>query len=99
MVNTFHRFLYFQFQGIPSWLEGIDFATRYANGSRPDDVVFVDVGGGDGQEAEKLLKSTPNLSGKVILQDLETQLKRAPDVQGVEKMVYDYFTEQPVKGK
>lgn len=97
-AHIIHKFFQMQFQNIPSWLDGIDFQSTYANSSTSSDVVFVDVGGGNGQECEKLRAKTPNLVGRVIHQDLAGVLERAPSVEGVEKMVHDYFTPQKVEG-
>jgi hypothetical protein len=94
-----HRFFQHQFQGVRSWLDDIDFKATYAQNIRNEDVAFVDVGGGNGQESEKLIKRVPDIVGKVIHQDLPGVLERAPSTEGVQKMAYDYFTEQPVKGE
>ena len=87
-----------QFKGIPSWLDEIDFVDMYAKGAKEEDAIFVDVGGGNGQESEKLRLKVPNLVGRVIHQDLPGPLERAPKIEGVEKMEYDYTGEQTVKG-
>jgi hypothetical protein len=87
-----------QFKGLPSWIDGIDFKSTYAKGVTPEHVIFVDVGGGNGQESEKLRTMVPDLTGRVINQDLSGPLDRAPNLDGVEKMIYDYTGEQTVKG-
>lgn len=97
-AQIIHSFFTAQFKSIPSWLDGIDFANTYAKDVTASDVVFVDVGGGNGQECEKLRAKTPSLVGKVIHQDLAGPLERAPKIDGVEKMVYDYFGPQKVTG-
>ena len=61
--------------------------------------MFVDVGSGFGQECERLINNVPSLVGRVIAQDLQSVIEKAPDIEGVEKMVYDYFGEQVVKGR
>ncbi|KAF2098173.1 S-adenosyl-L-methionine-dependent methyltransferase [Rhizodiscina lignyota] len=96
--QKFHRFMEVQFKGIPSWLDDIDFISMYAKGAKANDVVFVDVGGGNGQESGKLRVKVPNLVGKVVVQDLPGPLNRAPEISGVEKMEYDYTGEQTIKG-
>jgi hypothetical protein len=60
-------------------------------------VIFVDVGGGYGQKALALKEAFPNLPGRVIVQDLPGPIERAPKVQGIEFMVHDFYTEQPIK--
>ncbi|KAI9707878.1 MAG: hypothetical protein M1820_004484 [Bogoriella megaspora] len=63
-----------------------------------DKPVFVDVGGGTGQQCMALKEKFPRLPGRVILQDLSAPIEEASVSNGVEKMVYDFFTPQPVKG-
>ncbi|KAF2185209.1 S-adenosyl-L-methionine-dependent methyltransferase [Zopfia rhizophila CBS 207.26] len=61
------------------------------------DVIFVDVGGGYGQKAIALKEAFPDLPGRIIVQDLPMSIERAPKVEGIEFMVHDFFTEQPIK--
>lgn len=63
----------------------------------PDTPVFVDVGGGIGQQCQALKARFPDMVGRVILQDLGPPISMAVPVEGVEKMVYDFWTPQPVK--
>lgn len=73
---------------------------RLVDGFRPgDDAVFwVDVGGGYGQRTQSLKNSMPDLPGRLIVQDLAPSIDAAPKIEGIELMVHDFFTEQPVKG-
>ena len=64
-----------------------------------DGAVFVDVGGGTGQQCVALKEKFPDLPGKVILQDLPAVIAEAKLPEGIETMVYDFFTPQPVKGE
>ncbi|KAF2103469.1 putative O-methyltransferase [Rhizodiscina lignyota] len=93
-----HRYFTAQFKDLPSWLDGIDFAIGFAKGASSEDVLLVDVGGGNGQESELLRSKFPDCLGRVILQDLPAVLERAPELKRIEKMAHDYFTEQPVHG-
>lgn len=61
--------------------------------------VFVDIGGGTGQQCIALKDRFPGLPGKVILQDLPLVVAAAVIPEGVEAMAYDFFTLQPVKGE
>jgi len=63
-------------------------------------VLIVDVGGGPGQELIGFQRAYPDIPGRLVLQDLRITLDRIekPPV-GVEKMEYDFFTPQPIKGK
>lgn len=88
-----------QFSTLPTWLDVVDFQTEMAKGSGDDDVVFVDVGGGNGSQIAALKKSWPDIKGRMILQDQAYVLERAMEVEGMDKITYDFLTEQPVKGK
>lgn len=61
---------------------------------------MVDVGGGKGHDLILLKNMYPDLKGRMILQDMPFVIKQAgvlPD--GLESMVYDFFTPQPIVGK
>lgn len=64
--------------------------------------VFVDVGGGFGQQSAGLLGAFPHLGGKIVLQDLPQTLAHLPPgvvvPEGIEAQPHNFFTEQPVKG-
>jgi hypothetical protein len=80
-----------------------DFGKLDTSDNRP---VLVDVGGGGGQSIMAIMAAHPNLASKpekFILQDLPDPIAVARTAgrlpEGVVKMVHDFFTEQPVKGK
>jgi hypothetical protein len=63
-------------------------------------VLLVDVGGGNGQATTAIRALCPGIKGKMILQDQQHVLDAInTPLSGVEKMGYDFFTIQPVKGK
>jgi ubiquinone/menaquinone biosynthesis C-methylase UbiE len=70
----------------------------------PSRAFIVDVAGGRGQSLLQIKKEIETAGGemakgRVILQDRKPVLDAIPDEQlpGVEKMVIDFFTPQPVK--
>ncbi|GAB1212356.1 hypothetical protein ATERTT37_001494 [Aspergillus terreus] len=65
--------------------------------ARDDEVVFVDIGGGNGHECLRLQAAYPELTGKLVLQDLPEVIARAPEIPGVENMACDIFKPQPVQ--
>ncbi|KAJ5817766.1 hypothetical protein N7447_007774 [Penicillium robsamsonii] len=88
-----------QLMSIPrdgSWLDVMPFEDE-ANDTT-DRKLFVDIGGNIGHQCARLLAKHPKLAGRVVLQDLEETIRRAPEVNGVDFMVHDFFTQQPVKG-
>lgn len=88
-----------QFSSLPTWLDVASELVGNVRVSDAEDVVFVDVGGGNGSQLAALKKVFPDLKGRMILQDRPDVLSRAVQVDGMEKMPYDFETEQPVKSE
>ena len=66
-----------------------------------DLVALVDVGGGYGHFLEGVLKACPDLSERIVLQDLQPTLDGIDPSSGLESetMAHDFFTPQPIFGK
>ena len=66
----------------------------------PTTVVAVDIGGGTGMGISRIRSYCCSLPGKFILQDQAHVIQSAdPRGNGIEKMAYDFFEEQPIRGK
>ena len=72
--------------------------TEFVLNSDPATPLFVDIGGGIGHQCLALRKRLPNVPGRVIFQDLLPVIAQAIQVEGVEPMVHDFMSEQPIKG-
>jgi demethylsterigmatocystin 6-O-methyltransferase len=86
-------------EGHRDWTDFYPAADRLGRGASADPaaVMMVDVGGGQGHQAQALKAKFPQLPGRFVVQDLAQGLpKHAP--AGVECMRHDFFREQPVKG-
>ncbi|KAL1643847.1 hypothetical protein SLS61_009075 [Didymella pomorum] len=86
-----------QFQSLPSWLDVVAFDSEVAQDARRGDVLFVDVGGGNGSQCAALRERFPSLQGRIVLQDRPAVLENAAVIEGVEKMAHNFLTEQPLK--
>ncbi|KAM0542658.1 hypothetical protein ACHAPJ_012690 [Fusarium lateritium] len=95
--GAFHRFMEAQFASLPIWLDVVDFEPEMAKDIPPTEVAFVDVGGGAGHQCGALKNKLPELKGRVILQHRPEVLQKALPIDGMEKVGYDFLTEQPVK--
>ncbi|KAK4449810.1 S-adenosyl-L-methionine-dependent methyltransferase [Podospora aff. communis PSN243] len=90
--------------GRPSWYEEGFYPVeeRLLGGMEEGGAVLVDVGGGLGHDLEGFDKVWGERVGKgrLVLQDLERVISQIGEGGGgrVERMVYDFYTEQPVKG-
>lgn len=97
--GAFHRFMEAQFASLPSWLTVVPFDSELAQSTTAETPTFVDVGGGKGQQCVALYEKFPQLAGRIVLQDRAAVLDEAITSSRVERMAYDYLTEQPVKGE
>ncbi|KAL7940964.1 S-adenosyl-L-methionine-dependent methyltransferase [Trichoderma barbatum] len=81
------------------WVDVVRFDEEIAQNVSNNEVVFVDIGGGDGAQCLEVQK-VHKLGGRLIMQDRAAVVDKAEKAReaGVETMVYDFFTEQPVKG-
>lgn len=61
--------------------------------------LLVDVGGNTGYDAASFKGKNPHIKGRCVVQDLPETLASSVAPQGIERMVYDIFTPQPVKGE
>ena len=86
-----------QRHGMPTWLDVYP-VEKKINHLSPEKPLFVDIGGGLGHQSIALRKRFPQLSDRVILQDIPQTLIHAIQDENVEIMEYDFFTEQPLKG-
>lgn len=85
--------------GKKTWMDVVDFKSLVKD-SDAETPVFVDVGGGIGSQCALLKAKSPNLIGRVILQDLPVVIEHhALSIDGVQKMAFDFWGEQPIKGK
>ena len=101
ILNDFNAFLSAQREGRAYWLDFYPFEQKLSAEARDNDhdVLFVDVGGALGSEIEELRKRYPAVKGRMILQDQQQTIEHAVSVDpGMEAMVHDFFTPQPVIG-
>ncbi|KAL4800935.1 o-methyltransferase [Aspergillus venezuelensis] len=85
------------------WVDWYPVQSRILDGAEPDKALIVDVGGGKGHDLLAFREKFPGFAarGQLVLQDLDAVLQGVDlgEVETeVEKVAYDFFTEQPVKG-
>ena len=90
-----------QREGRAYWLDFYPFEQKLLAEPRDSehDILFVDVGGALGSEIRELRKRYPALKGRMILQDRQQTIDHVSADSGMEAMVHDFFTPQPVTGK
>ncbi|OJJ02334.1 hypothetical protein ASPVEDRAFT_83842 [Aspergillus versicolor CBS 583.65] len=80
------------------WTEWYPVQSRVLDGALEGTVLMVDVGGGDGHDILDFNSKFPN-SGRLVLEDLGVVTEGIREFdKSIEKISYDFFTEQPVKG-
>ena len=99
-LNSFNLWMTGQREGRAYWLDFFPFEERIAKGFKGGDdaVMLIDVGGARGHEVEAIKKKHPTLPGRLLLQDLRDTVEQALPVLGMEAVVHDFFTPQPIEG-
>lgn len=90
-------------QGRPSWMDAGFYPVqeRLVEGfdAAPDAALIVDVGGGLGHDIDEFRRKNPEAPGRLVLQDLGPVLAQIEELDSkIERMEYDFHTEQPVQG-
>lgn len=88
-------------QTTPNWADWFDIKGSITDGfnASANDIILVDIGGGEGHYLHALNEKIPSLPGRLVLQDLPhvvSSIKSPP--KGTDLMPHDFFTPQPVKG-
>ncbi|KAJ5525459.1 hypothetical protein N7494_012109 [Penicillium frequentans] len=96
-MGFFQEYLTTNRTGRPTFLDVYPFLER-ATGLSPERVLFVDVGGGFGQQAIAFREKYPQLEGRVIVQDLAPTLAHALKHPKVGTSEQDFFQPQTIKG-
>ena len=97
-LNNFVSWMTASREGQKIFLDVFPFDKELAANSRPETPLFVDIGGSIGHQCVAFRKKFPNIPGRVILQDLPPVIAHAISAEGIEPMVHDFMTEQPIKG-
>ena len=90
-------------QGRPPWMASSFYPVqeRLVEGlaADKDAVLLVDIGGSVGHDLAQFRDFHPSAPGRLILQDLPVVIGQIKDLNpAIERMPYDFHTEQPVKG-
>lgn len=101
ILSTFSTFMTCHKRGRPEFPDVFPIDAKLVEGFQKEknDVIFVDLGGGRGQEISTLRGMTPGLPGRTILQELPELVQSFPGTEGIEIMEHSFFKPQPVKGK
>lgn len=92
-------------QGRKSWMDAGFYPVkeRLVDGFdavNKDAAMIVDIGGNLGHDLQEFGRKHPGVPGRLVLQDLPIIIGSIKDLDSkIERMEYDFYTEQPVKGE
>ncbi|KAI0116525.1 S-adenosyl-L-methionine-dependent methyltransferase [Nemania sp. FL0031] len=103
VLNSFMGWMAGQREGLPSFLDAVDFEGEFARDATESTAIFVDVGGSMGHQCIAVRKRYPELVGRVVLQDLPETIEKVrasplPGFEDIEARAHDFFTLQPLRG-
>lgn len=98
LIKTFGLWMEAHKAGLPTWLDVVPFRQICTN-KNPETPIFVDVGGSMGHQCAALKAKYPDIPGRIIYQDLPPVIEHGLRIPGVESMAYDFYQQQPIKGK
>ena len=103
VAKDFQQWMTLKQQATPNWVDWYDLQDSIVKGFRSepaDNILLVDIGGGEGHYLHALNDKYPDLPGRLVLQDLPQVISSIRDLpKRTELMPHDFFTSQPVKGK
>ncbi|RBQ66854.1 hypothetical protein FVER14953_13014 [Fusarium verticillioides] len=90
-------------QGRPSWMDAGFFPVqeKLIDGfeKSDDSALLVDIGGSFGHDIGEFCRKFPDAPGRLVLQDLPVVIDQITSLDNkIERMKYDFYTEQPIKG-
>ncbi|KAM5437586.1 putative demethylsterigmatocystin 6-O-methyltransferase [Microsporum canis] len=99
-LANFHIWMNTRHAGETHWLDvyPLDKYIRLDEADNLVETLLVDVGGGNGHEARLVKERYPHLPGRIIFQDLSEIIQKCSSMHGVDGMIHDFFSPQPVRG-
>ncbi|OQE28052.1 hypothetical protein PENFLA_c005G04354 [Penicillium flavigenum] len=101
LAKDFQQWMTLKQKTTLNWVDWFDIQQLIIDGSnsKPEDVLLVDVGGGEGHYLRQFQEKFPETPGRLILQDLPQVVSTIENLPpGIELTPHDFFTPQPVKG-
>ena len=92
-----NRYMQAEQKGLRPWLEAYPIEEK-SQSLAPEQVFFVDIGGGIGHQAVGVKQWLPQINNGIIVQDQAVVVPHAIKHDGVEAMAHDFFQPQPIKG-
>lgn len=94
----FNQYMSIHHAGKPQWHDVYPVEEKIKE-LGPEQVFFVDIGGGRGQQSVALRKKYPDVKNKVIVEDIPDTIAQAIPHPGVETKAQDFFEPQTITGE
>ncbi|KAL4888675.1 O-methyltransferase-domain-containing protein [Aspergillus ambiguus] len=100
LAKDFQQWMTLKQRSTPNWVDWFDVQGTIIDGCRTqtDEVLFVDVGGGEGHYLHAFNEKFFDAPGRRVLQDLPQVISNMDNPKGIELMTHDFFSPQPIKG-
>ncbi|CAI7610465.1 unnamed protein product [Penicillium crustosum] len=101
LARDFQQWMALKQKTTVNWVDWFDIQQLIIDGynAKPEEVLLVDVGGGEGNYLRQFREKFPEAPGRLILQDLPQVISTIENLpEGTELAPHDFFTPQPVKG-
>jgi demethylsterigmatocystin 6-O-methyltransferase len=96
-LAQFNKYMSVRHWGMAQWHEVYPVEEKL-KGLEPEQVFFVDVGGGIGTQSVALRKKFPTLKNRFILEDIPDTVAQAIPHPGVETLPFNFFEPQVITG-
>ncbi|EFQ97743.1 sterigmatocystin 8-O-methyltransferase [Nannizzia gypsea CBS 118893] len=98
LLKDFNTFMGSTMGARTYWIDWYPVKSRLLDGASPDKALLVDVGAGKGHDLLAYKEKFPN-TGRLVLEDLPAVTNAIEGLDSaIEKISYDFFTEQPIIG-
>lgn len=101
LARDFQQWMALKQKTTVNWVDWFDIQQLIIDGynAKPEEVLLVDVRGGEGNYLRQFREKFPEAPGRLILQDLPQVISTIENLpEGTELAPHDFFTPQPVKG-
>ena len=61
--------------------------------------LLVDIGGNTGYDAKIFKERNPHVKGRCVVEDLPETLASSEAPEGIQRIEYDFYTPQPIRGE
>ncbi|KAJ5775356.1 O-methyltransferase family 2 [Penicillium nucicola] len=101
LAKDFQQWMSLKQAATASWVDWFDIEKNIIDdfdAQSPDNVLLVDVGGGEGRYLREFQDKFQIAPGQLVLQDLPNVIEAIENPPDVKLIAHDFFTPQPVKG-